>query len=786
MGLIVSTETMPQAIYHSIDIGDGRVITLETGRLAKQANGSVVVRLGDTMVLCTVVVSDKPKEGYDFFPLMVDYREKFSAGGKIPGGFIKREGRPSDKEVLSSRLVDRAIRPLFPDGFRHDVQVMLSVISADGENDADVLAGVGASAALMLSGAPFQGPIGEVRVGRIDGQFIINPTISELQHSDFNLVVAGTKEAVVMVEGEMQEVSEADMIAALTFAHEHIVRICEEQEAFVKAAGGPKPFEYEIVEVPEALIAKVEELVGDKIAAHIRQPYEKKRFYEGLRKIREELILQLFGRPATIKSEGDEETEELPEEGELVESDAIVCADVTPEGYTQEQVKEAFAIVEKKKMREMILGEGRRIDGRGLKDIRPIWAEVGYLPRVHGSAIFTRGETQALASVTLGTSKDVQTIDQIFAQEDKRFYLHYNFPPFSTGEIKPIRGPGRREIGHGYLAERAIAPMLPSPDEFPYTIRVISDILESNGSSSMATVCAGTLGLMDAGVPIRKPVAGIAMGLIKEGDREAVLSDILGTEDHLGDMDFKVAGTRDGITACQMDIKISGISEQTLTRALEQAREGRLYILDKMAEVLAEPRPEISPYAPRLIQIVIDPEFIGAIIGPSGKIIQGIQRETNTQIDIEERDGKGIVTIAAMNESDAEAAVERIRQIVAVPEVGEEYEGVVKAIQPFGAIVEIMPGKEGLLHVSELAHEYVERVEDYLKVGDVVRVKLIEIRDDGKLRLSRKPFLPEPTEEQKAAAAARAERDRGRRGGGGGGRRHGNGRRGGGPHRRGR
>ncbi len=758
---------MQQAIYHHIDIGDGRVITLETGRLAKQADGSVVVRLGDTMVLCTVVVSDEPKEGYDFFPLIVDYREKFSAGGKIPGGFIKREGRPSDKEILSSRLVDRAIRPLFPDGFRHDVQVLLNVVSADGENDADVLAGVGASAALMLSGAPFQGPIGEVRVGRIDGQFVINPTVSELQHSDFNLVVAGTKEAVVMVEGEMQEVSEADMVAALAFAHERIITLCEGQEAFLEAAGGPKPFTYTIVEMPEELVAKVEALAADKIAAHIRQPYEKKRFYEGLRAIRDEVVETL------LCEEGPDGTKQ--------------CQETTSEGYTAAQIKEAFARLEKRLMREMILSEGRRIDGRGLEDIRPIWAEVGYLPRVHGSAIFTRGETQALASVTLGTSKDVQTIDQIFAQEDKRFYLHYNFPPFSTGEIKPLRGPGRREIGHGYLAERAIAPMLPSSDEFPYTIRVISDILESNGSSSMATVCAGTLGLMDAGVPIHKPVAGIAMGLIKEGEREAVLSDILGTEDHLGDMDFKVAGTRDGITACQMDIKIAGISEQTLARALDQARKGRLYILDKMAEVLPEPRPEISPYAPRLIQIIVDPEFIGAIIGPSGKVIQGIQRETNTQIDIEEKDGQAIVTIAAMNEADAEAAVERIRQIVAVPEVGEEYEGVVKAIQPFGAIVEIMPGKEGLLHVSELAHEYVERVEDYLKVGDVVRVKLIEIRDDGKLRLSRKPFLPEPTEEQKAAAAARAERGGGRRGSssrGGGRRRDDGGRRGGSSHGR--
>ena len=745
----MSYEKAPQPIFHSIDLGEGKVITLETGRLARQANGSVVVRLGDTMVLCTVVLSPEPKRDTDFFPLIVDYREKYSAGGKIPGGFIKREGRPTDKEILSSRLVDRAIRPLFPEGFRHDTQILLNVISADGENDADVIAGVGASAALMLAGAPFQGPIGEVRVGRVDGEFILNPTVSELEHSDFNLVVAGTEEAVVMVEGELKEVSEQDMVQALNFAHEHIRKICQEQKAFVEKAGGPKPFEYEVFVVPEELVSKVEALAGDKIWAHIHQPYEKKKFYDGLRQIREEVIKALL-------CQTDEEGNE-------------VCQESTPEGYTEAQIKEAFAKVEKKLMRKMILEEGRRIDGRGLKDIRPIWAEVGYLPRVHGSAIFTRGETQALASVTLGTSKDVQPVDQIFAQEDKRFYLHYSFPPFSTGEIKPLRGPGRREIGHGYLAERALEPVLPDPDEFPYTIRVNSDILESNGSSSMATVCAGSLGLMDAGVPIKKPVAGIAMGLIKEGEQTAILSDILGTEDHLGDMDFKVAGTPDGITACQMDIKIGGISEETLQVAIQQALEGRDYILKKMREVLPEPRPEVSPYAPRLVQIVVDPEFIGAIIGPSGKVIQGIQRETNTQIDIEERDGKAYVTIAAMNEEDAEAAIERIRQIVAVPEVGEEYEGIVRSVQPFGAIVEIMPGKEGLLHVSELAHEYVERVEDYVKVGDKVRVKLIEIRDDGKLRLSRKAFLPVPegmSEEPRGGGGPRREhRGGGRRGG---------------------
>ncbi|CAM3275621.1 polyribonucleotide nucleotidyltransferase [Rhodothermus bifroesti] len=738
-------EMMMQATFHEIEFAPGKTLRLETGRLAKQANGAVVVRQGDTMVLCTAVLASEPRPGVDFFPLTVEYREKFAAGGKIPGGFIKREGRPSDKEILSSRLIDRAIRPLFPEGFLHEVQIICYVISADDRYDADVLAGTGASAALLLAGAPFDGPIAEVRVGRIDGQFVVNPTLKELEQSDMNLVVAGKEDAIVMVEGELKEVSEADVLEALEVAHEAIRKLCQGQRAFVEAYGHVEPFAYTPVVLPEALLERVRELAAPRLEAHLRAPYEKQEFYEGLERIGEETLTALLG---TVDAEGQP-----------------VLAEATPEGWTADQIRKAVVQVTREVMRQLILREGRRIDGRGLEEIRPIWMEVGYLPRVHGSAIFTRGETQVLASVTLGTSKDVQLIDQIFVTGDKRFFLHYEFPPFCTGEVRPLRGPGRREVGHGYLAERALAAVLPDEASFPYTIRISADVLESNGSSSMASVCAGSLALMDAGVPVKKHVAGVAMGLIKEGDQVAVLTDILGTEDHLGDMDFKVAGTRDGITACQMDIKISGLTREILQQALEQARRGRLYILDLMEQTIEAPRPDLSPYAPRLTQITIDAGFIGAVIGPGGRVVQGIQRETNTTIEIEERDGVGVVTIAATNQENAQRAIERIKQIVAVPEVGAEYEGIVRSIQSFGAIVEIMPGKEGLLHISELDYGYVKDVHDYLKVGDKVRVKLIEIRDDGKLRLSRKAFLPPPEataeakngEPEKTAAAARKE-----------------------------
>ncbi len=715
---------MQEGTYQQIEFAPGRVMTLETGRLAKQAGGAVVVRIGDTMVLCTAVLSSSVREGQSFFPLTVDYREKFASGGKIPGGFIKREGRSNDKEIITSRLVDRAIRPLFPDGFRNEVQVIASVISADDDNDGDMLAAVGASAALLLSGAPFDGPIAEVRIGRLDGQFVVNPTIDQLEQSDFNLIVAGKRDAIVMVEGEMNEVSEEDMVEALEVAHEAIRTLCLGQLDLVAQVGQPTAFDYTTVMPPQDLVERVRGLLSERIAAHIRQPYDKQAFYGGIAALKEEALEALLGAddPATGQ----------------------VRAAATEEGYTAADIKGAVAVVEKEVMREMILSEDRRIDGRGPREVRDIWCEVGYLPRVHGSAIFTRGETQVIASVTLGTTKDVQPVDQVFSTEDKRFFLHYEFPPFSTGEVKFLRGASRREIGHGFLAERALAGMLPDRESFPYTVRVNADVLESNGSSSMASVCSGSLALMDAGVPVRKAVAGVAMGLIKEGERTAILTDILGTEDHLGDMDFKLTGTREGITACQMDIKVSGLSRETMLKALHQARAARHHILDVMDETLAQARPDMSPYAPRLTQITIDAEFIGAVIGPGGKIIKGIQSETNTTLDLEERDGFGYLTIAATSEEDARRAIEMVRAIVTVPEVGTDYEGTVRSIKDFGAIIEILPGKEGLLHVSELDHGYVDKVTDYMQVGDKVKVRLIEIRDGGKLRFSRKAFLPKP------------------------------------------
>ena len=736
-----------ESIYQEVAFAPGRVMTLETGRLAKQAGGAVIVRLGDTMVLCTAVLSDSVREGQNFFPLTVDYREKFASGGKIPGGFIKREGRSNDKEILTSRLVDRAIRPLFPDGFFNEVQIICSVISADDENDGDMLAGVGASAALLLAGAPFDGPIAEVRIGRIDGEFVVNPMMEQWKKSDFNLVVAGKRDAIVMVEGAMDEVSEEEMVEALERAHEAIRTLCLAQLDLVASSGTPEPFVYEVkVPAPE-LIDNVQRLVGAQIAAHIRQPYDKKTFYDGIRALKDSVLTALLGQedPAT----------------------GAPRAEATPEGYTAQDIKDAVAVVEKQIMREMILREERRIDGRGLREVRDIWCEVAYLPRVHGSAIFTRGETQVLASVTLGTSRDVQAVDQVFSQEDKRFFLHYEFPPFSTGEAKFLRGASRREIGHGFLAERALSVMMPDAESFPYTVRINADVLESNGSSSMASVCSGSLALMDAGVPVKRPVAGIAMGLIKEGERAAVLTDILGTEDHLGDMDFKITGTREGITACQMDIKISGLSRALMLQALQQANDARHHILDIMEETLAEPRAEMSPYAPRLMQITIDSEFIGAVIGPGGKVIKGIQSETDTTIDLEERDGLGYVTIASTNEENARRAVEMVKGIVTVPEVGDEYVGTVRNILDFGAIIEVLPGKEGLLHVSELDHGYVEKVTDYVQVGDKVKVKLIEVRDGGKLRFSRKAFLPKP------AGNGEEEQERSSRGQGGGGSRDG-------------
>ena len=702
---------IPEATIKDIVIVPGKAVTLESGRLAKQAGGAVVVRLGDTMVLCTAVLSSTVKAGQSFFPLTVDYREKFSSGGKIPGGFIKREGRSNDKEIITSRLVDRAIRPLFPDGFRNEVQIIGSVISADEENNGDMLIGVGASAALLLAGAPFDGPIAEVRIGRVAGAFIVNPTLAEVAKSDFNLVVAGKLDAIVMVEGEMSEVSEEEMVEALEVAHDAIKLLCQGQLDLVKACGAAEPFEYEVSAPSADLVGEVKDLIGARIADHIRAPYDKQNFYGGIAEIKAEAVAALAG-----------------DDSETAPADILAAA----------------STVEKDIMREMVLADGRRIDGRDPKDVRPIWCMASYLPRVHGSAIFTRGETQVLASVTLGTTRDVQAVDQVFNQEDKRFFLHYEFPPFSTGEAKFLRGASRREVGHGFLAERALAGMLPDAEEFPYTVRINADVLESNGSSSMASVCSGSLALMDAGVPLRKSVAGVAMGLISDGKRTAILTDILGTEDHLGDMDFKLTGTRDGITACQMDIKISGLSRELMLEALNQARAARRHILDIMEDTLAEPRPSMSPFAPRLTQIAIDSEFIGAVIGPGGKVIKAIQAETGTSLDLEERDGKGYVTIAASDEESAQAAIEMVKSIVTVPEVGDEYEGTVRSILDIGAIVEILPGKEGLVHISELDYGYVEKVSDCVQVGDKVTVKLIEIRDRGRLRLSRKATMPKP------------------------------------------
>jgi len=690
-------------------------MTIETGRLAKQANGSVVVRLGDTMVLSTATLSDEIREGTNFFPLTVDYREKFAAGGKVPGGFIKREGRPTDKETLTARLIDRAIRPLFPDGFYYNLHLVNYVVSADERHDADVVAGVGASAALLLSGAPFDGPIAEVRVGRVDGEYIVNPTMDETEDSDINLIVAGKEDSIVMVEGEMDEISEEEMVDALDVAHDAIKKLCWGQKQLVEKFGGPNTYEYETITTDEELINRVDEVVGDQIHEHIHQQYEKEAFY---------------ARTSVIK---DAAVEALITNGDLGEE---LTGDV----------RDAVSKVEQRRMREMVLAEGKRLDNRRLDEVRSIWSQTSYLPRVHGSAVFTRGETQVLGSVTLGTSKDVQPVDEVFSDVDKSFFLHYRFPPFCVGEASYLRGPKRREIGHGILAERALKPVIPSQDQFPYTIRVNAEVLESNGSSSMASVCAGSLALMDAGVPIKKPVAGIAMGLITDGERTQILTDILGTEDHLGDMDFKVTGTRDGITACQMDIKIDGLQRETLLKALKQARQARSEILDTMHEELGEPRAELSRFAPRLTKLTIDPEHIGAVIGPGGKIVKSIQNETNTQVTVDEEDGVGIVTIAAKDQKGAEAAVERIKQIVAEPEEGEDYEGTVRAVKGFGAIVEIMPGKSGLLHISELDHGYVENVEDYMKVGDKVKVHLLEVRDDGKLRLTRMPFVDDPKE----------------------------------------
>jgi polyribonucleotide nucleotidyltransferase len=688
-------------VKKEIEIG-GKLFSIETGRYAKQANGAVMVRYGDTMVLVTAVASQEVKDDQDFFPLQVEYREKTSAAGKFPGGFIKREGRPTEKEILSSRLIDRPIRPLFPENFMNETQVIAFVLSYDGQNDADVLGAIGASAALTISDIPFDGPIAEVRVGRIDGQLILNPTHSEIEQSDLELVVAGTSDSIIMVEGESKELSENDILSALIFAQAEIKKLVQLQMELRNEAG-KKKWEIKEKQIDEELKKEVLELAVEKFKEIVHSVLKKEERSAKNKQLQDEIITSL--------------EEKFPDQEKVI---GAILHDL-----------------EKELMRERILTEGIRLDGRNTTQIRPITIELGILPRTHGSALFTRGETQSLTTVTLGTKNDEQIIDGLREEYTKRFMLHYNFPPFSVGEVGRMSGVGRREIGHGNLAERALRMVFPGEEIFPYTVRVISDILESNGSSSMATVCAGSLAMMDAGIGISKSVAGIAMGLIKEGERYAILSDILGNEDHLGDMDFKVAGTSDGITAFQMDIKIQGISFEIMEKALQQAREGRLHILGIMNEAIGKPREQLSEFAPRLISMKVEQDQIGLIIGPGGKTIQGMQRLFGVEINIEE---DGTVNIASPNKENAVKCKEYIKKMTATPEIGEVYEGVITRLMDFGAFVEILPGKEGLLHISQIDNKRVEKVSDYFKTGDKVTVKLIKI-DNGKLSLSRKELL---------------------------------------------
>lgn len=703
-------------ITKTIDTGNGRVISVETGKLAKQADGAVVVKCGGTMILSTVVSSREAKDGVDFLPLTVDYREKFSAGGKIPGGYLKREARPSDDEVLIMRLVDRALRPLFPDDYHADTQLMMQLISFDGVNMPDSLAGFAASAAIAVSDIPFNGPMSEVRVGRVDGKWIINPTYAEFAESDVDVMIAGTAENIVMLEGEMHEISEAEMVEIIKVAHEAIKQQCAfqlELAAEVPKAAAKREYSHETHD--EAIKAKIHAATFDKCKDVARQGLADK-------EKRAELFRAVY----------QEYVDGLDEETLAVESPFIQV-------YFSQTKKEA--------VRRVMLDEQIRLDGRKMTEIRPIWSEVDYIPSAHGSAVFTRGETQSLTTLTLGGKLDEQMIDNMAEKRYEKFMLHYNFPPFSTGEARPIRGVSRREIGHGNLALRALKNML--PEDNPYTIRIVSDILESNGSSSMATVCAGTLALMDGGIQMKKPVSGIAMGLISDADgKYCVLSDILGDEDHLGDMDFKVTGTADGITACQMDIKVDGLSYEVLTQALEQAKEGRLHILGEILKTLPEPNPTLKPNAPRIEELIVPNDCIGAIIGPGGKIIQEMQKDTNTTITIEENSkGEGQVQIVANNAEDMEAALRRIRLIAFPPtvEVGAEYEGKVKSIQAYGCFVEILPGTDGLIHISELDHKRVEKVEEVCKEGDILKFKVIgQDPKTKKFKLSRKVLMPKP------------------------------------------
>jgi len=689
----------------------GRPLSIEIGKMAKQADGAALVRYGETVVLVTAVAAKELKLDTDFFPLTVDYLEKTFAAGKIPGGFFKREGRPSEKEILTCRLIDRSIRPLFADGLRCETQVIATVLSADRENDPDVVAMLGASAALHVSDIPFNGPLAGVRIGRVGGKWIMNPTQSELEESTVDIFLSGSRDAIVMVEGGAQMVPEDDILEALFIGHREIQPLIDVQEELRREIGKPKR-QVPLAELDAAVVRRVEDLALAKLKQALEIPEK----------------LERYKRIAEIKSE-------------------VVASAVEEFPEKQKDIKGAFEDLKRKVFRSLVVEKERRIDGRGLKDIRPISCEVEVLPRTHGSALFTRGETQALVVTTLGTTEDEQRVDALLGEHYKKFMLHYNFPPYSVGEVRFLRGPGRREIGHGNLAERALIPVLPREEDFPYTIRIVSEILESNGSTSMATVCGGSLSLMDAGVPVSAPVAGIAMGLIKEGEHVRILSDILGDEDHLGDMDFKVAGTAEGVTSLQMDIKISGVNRDIMRQALHQAREGRLHILGVMNATLPEPRTNVSGHAPRIITLKVKPEKIREIIGPGGKVIRGIIEATGVKIDVED---DGTVRIASVDEAASKKAIEMVQRIAAEAEVGKIYKGTVRKIVEFGAFVEILPGTDGLVHISQLAPERVRKVSDVLKEGDEVLVKVLEIDRQGKIRLSRKEALQETSQTDNA------------------------------------
>lgn len=706
----------------SCTLPDGREITIETGKLARQADGSIVLRMGNTMLLATVVSNEETKEGIDFMPLSVDYQEKFASTGKIPGGFLKRESRLSDYEILISRLVDRAIRPLFPDDFHAETQVMISLISGDANALPDALAAFAASAALTVSNIPWGGPISEVRVARVDGKLIVNPTLEQKNQADMDLLVGASIENILMVEGEMKEVSEDEMLEALKLAHEAIKIQCQAQLDLAKAAGRTEKRTYSHEEKDEALKAELTSLLYDKVYAVAKKQIKDKK-----------------ERTSAFKQILEDYNASLPE-------DSTINLDL---------VKRYYHDIHKKASRDLVLNESIRLDGRKMNEIRPIFSEVDVLPSAHGSALFTRGETQSLTTVTLGTRLDEQMIDGAMFEGSNKFILHYNFPAFSTGEVKPNRGPGRREVGHGNLALRGLKQVIPSDIENPYTIRIVSDILESNGSSSMATVCAGSLALMDSGLPVKAPVSGIAMGMISDATtgKYAILSDILGDEDHLGDMDFKTTGTEKGLTACQMDLKVDGLTYEVMREALLQAKEGRLHILNEMKKTLSSSKADLKPHTPRAETVIIEKEMIGAVIGPGGKVVQDIQNTTGATVVIEELNGKGVVNVFASNNDVMQAALRRIKAIVAVPEVGQVYEGKVKSIMPFGAFVEFMPGKDGLLHISEIKWERLETMDGVMQVGEEVKVKLIEVdKKTGKFRLSRKELLPRPPRKEATPA----------------------------------